>query len=143
MKKTLLFSWLLLGAAPWVAVVAHAQTYTLTCQVHGEISDGNSMKLKPAKITAGIQTIGNNIFIKVQGPEVYQMFVSSLSTEQMASKNMTSDDSMWVHTRKKSNNYESDIKIAREPVSITAYNDIDFKGHKARVTLEGPCQLPK
>jgi hypothetical protein len=79
----------------------------------------------------------------VQGPEVYQMFVSSLSTEQMASKNMTSDDSMWVHTRKKSNNYESDIKIAREPVSITAYNDIDFKGHKARVSLEGPCQLPK
>lgn len=125
-----------------LSLVAQAQTFTLTCHVQGEISDANGMKLKPAKITAGIQTIGNNIFIKVQGPEVYQMFASSLSTEQVVSKNMTSDDSMWVHSRKKSNNYESDIKIAREPVAITAFNDIDFKGHKVRVSLEGPCQLP-
>ena len=47
-------------------------------------------KIPPEKIEVEIQSMGKNIFLKVNGSKLYQVQASSLTTDDFAGKNLTS-----------------------------------------------------
>lgn len=131
---------ILLTAAP---LLAQAETFTMTCQAEASVAGMGGKKFSPAKISAGVQLIGDNLFIRLEGPDVYQIFASSLSSEKAVGKNLTTGKSIGVRTHKKDTDFESEIRIDRASVSLSAFHDMDYQGKKVRINIEGPCQLPK
>jgi hypothetical protein len=49
---------------------------------------------------------------------------------------------MGVTRKNKTTGWESEIRIERETVMLTAFNDMDYRGKTVRVLLSGPCIRP-
>ena len=119
-----------------------AQTFKIACELEGIIPALEDRKLKPEKVVVEIQTMGKNLFMKVFGSNFYTVRASSLTTEEFVGKNLTSEKLMGVTRKNKTTGFESDIRIERETVMMTAFNDMDYRGKTVRVLLSGPCVRP-
>ena len=119
-----------------------AQTFKIACELEGIIPALEDRKLKPEKVVVEIQTMGKNIFMKVVGSNFYTVQASSLTTEEFVGKNLTSEKLMGVTRKHKATGFESEVRIERETVMMTAFNDVDYRGKTVRVLLSGPCVRP-
>ena len=119
-----------------------AQTFKIACELEGIIPALEDRKLKPEKVVVEIQTMGKNLFMKVVGTNFYTVQASSLTTEEFIGKNLTSEKLMGVTRKHKATGFESEVRIERETVMMTAFNDVDYRGKTVRVLLSGPCVRP-
>jgi len=119
-----------------------AQTFKIACELEGIIPALEDRKLKPEKVVVEIQTMGKNLFMKVVGTNFYTVQASSLTTEEFIGKNLTSEKLMGVTRKHKATGFESEVRIERETVMMTAFNDMDYRGKTVRVLLSGPCIRP-
>lgn len=119
-----------------------AQTFKIACELEGIIPALEDRKLKPEKVVVEIQTMGKNLFMKAVGSNLYTVQASSLTTEEFVGKNLTSEKLMGVTRKHKATGFESEIRIERETVMMTAFNDMDYRGKTVRVLLSGPCVRP-
>ena len=119
-----------------------AQTFKIACELEGIIPALEDRKLKPEKVVVEIQTMGKNLFMKVVGSNFYTVQASSLITEEFVGKNLTSEKLMGVTRKHKATGFESEVRIERETVMMTAFNDMDYRGKTVRVLLSGPCVRP-
>ena len=125
------------------AVPAMAQTFKMPCEVEGVIPALDDLKIKPEKATMEIQTMGKNIFLRLNGSKNYFVTVSSLSTDEFMGRNLTTGKEMGAWRKFIANSYESEIRIARESVVLTAFHDVLYQGKLTRIYIEGPCTLPR
>ena len=119
-----------------------AQTFKIACELEGIIPALEDRKLKPEKVVVEIQTMGKNLFMKVVGTNFYTVQASSLTTEEFVGKNLTPEKLMGVTRKHKTTGFESEVRIERETVMMTAFNDMDYRGKTVRVLLSGPCVRP-
>jgi hypothetical protein len=127
----------------WFSVLgAFAQTFKMPCQVEGVIPALEDRKLAPEKVEVEIQSMGKNIFLKVNGSRLYQVQASSLVTDDFAGKNLTSAKQLGAQRKHQLSGLMSEIRIERETVMLYAYNDIVYRGKTVRLMFEGPCTLP-
>ena len=119
-----------------------ALSFKMSCELEGVIPALEDRKLKPEKVVLEIQTMGKNLFMKVVGSNLYTVQASSLTTEEFAGTNLTSQKQMGVTRKNKTTGFESEIRIERESVTMTAFNDMDYRGKTVRVLLSGHCIRP-
>jgi len=127
------------------SVLSHpvwAQTFKMSCELEGVIPALDDRKIKPEQVVVEIQTMGQNLFMKVVGSKLYSVQASSLTTEEFVGKNLTSQKLMGVTRKNKTTGFESEIRIERETVMMTAFNDVEYRGKSVRVLLSGPCIRP-
>ena len=122
---------------------AFAQTFKMPCEVEGVIPAMDDLKLKPQKVVIEIQSLGNNIFFKMNGPEPYVLITNSLTTEEFNGKNLTTAKEMGAFRKHKVTGAESEIRIAQATVVVTAFTDTTYLGKKVRINITGPCSAPR
>ena len=133
------------AAVLWSSVLIQpvwSQTFKMSCELEGVIPALEDRKIKPEQVVVEIQTMGHNLFMKIVGPKLYTVQASSLTTEEFVGKNLTSQKLMGVTRKNKTTGFESEIRIERESVTMTAFNDMDYRGKTVRVLLSGPCVRP-
>ena len=122
---------------------AFAQTFKMPCEVEGVIPAMDDLKLKPQKVVIEIQSLGNNMFFKMNGPEPYVLITNSLTTEEFNGKNLTTAKEMGAFRKHKATGAESEIRIAQATVVVTAFTDTTYLGKKVRINITGPCSAPR
>jgi hypothetical protein len=122
---------------------AFAQTFKMPCEVEGVIPAMDDLKIKPQKVVIEIQSMGKNIFLKMNGPEPYLLIANSLATEEFTGKNLTTAKEMGAFRKHKVTGAESEIRIEQATVVVTAYHDTTYMGKKVRVNITGPCSVPR
>jgi hypothetical protein len=136
----------LAGLTVWgclCATAVMAQTFKMPCEVEGVIPALDDLKIKPEKATMEIQTMGKNIFLKLNGPGLYQVQVSSLTAEDFVGKNLTTAKEMGAYRKNKLTGVESEIRIEQATVLLSAYTDTVYQGKKVRLNITGPCTVPR
>jgi hypothetical protein len=126
-----------------LAAPAFAQTFKMPCEVEATIPLMEDVKIKPQKVVIEIQSMGKNIFLKMNGPEPYLLMANSLATEEYTGKNLTTAKEMGAFRKHKVTGAESEIRIEQATVVVTAYNDITYMGKKVRINITGPCSVPR
>ncbi len=116
--------------------------YTLTCDAQGSFPEMEKILVKPATVEVNIESIGNHLYIKIEGPKLYGMFVNTLTTEEFKGQDLTSKTSIWVKRKSLASQEETEIKITRQPVTLFATKDIQRYGKNLKFVVTGPCQLP-
>ena len=119
-----------------------ALAYTLTCDVQGSFPELEKISIEPATIKVEITSIGDHLYIKIDGPKLYTFFVNTLKTPEFEGMDLTSKTSLWVKRKNMKTMEESEVKINREPVNIKAIKDVQRYGKKLKFFVTGPCQLP-
>lgn len=119
-----------------------AWSYTLTCEVQGSFPELEKMIVQPATVTIDISSIGNHLYIKMDGPKLYNMFVNTLISPEFEGTDLTSDTSIWVRRRNLQTKEEAEIKIRRQPVFVQAFKDVKRYGKEMKFLVSGPCKLP-
>ncbi|WP_310611111.1 hypothetical protein [Limnohabitans sp.] len=125
------------------APIAFAQTFKMPCEVEATIPAMEDVKIKPQKVVIEIQSMGKNIFLKMNGPEPYLVIANSLATEEFTGKNLTTPKEMGAFRKHKVTGAESEIRIEQATVIVTAYTDTTYMGKKVRVQITGPCGMPR
>lgn len=120
-----------------------AQTFKMPCEVEATIPAMEDVKIKPQKVVIEIQSMGKNIFLKMNGPEPYLLIANSLATEDYVGKNLTTAKEMGAFRKHKVTGAETEIRIEQATVVVSAYNDITYMGKKVRVQITGPCTVPR
>ena len=126
-----------------LATPAFAQTFKMPCLVEATIPLMEDVKIKPEKVVIEIQSLGKNIFLKMNGPEPYLLIANSLATEEFMGKNLTTAKEMGAFRKHKVTGAESEIRIDQATVVVTAYHDTTYMGKKVRMTITGPCSVPR
>lgn len=122
---------------------AYAQTFKMPCEVEATIPAMEEVKIKPQKVVIEIQSMGKNIFLKMNGPEPFVMIANSLATEEFTGKNLTTAKEMGAFRKHKVTGAESEIRIDQATANVTAFNDINYMGKKVRINITGPCSVPR
>lgn len=125
------------------AAPAMAQTFKMPCEVEGVIPAMEDLKLKPQKVVIEIQSMGKNMFFKMNGPEPFLLVVNSLATEEFTGKNLTTTKEMGAFRKHKVTGAESEIRIDQATVVVTAFTDTTYQGKKVRINITGPCSVPR
>ncbi len=128
--------------AMFVAPV-HAQTFKMPCEVEATIPAMEEVKIKPQKVVIEIQSMGKNIFLKMNGPEPFLIIANSLATEEFTGKNLTTAKEMGAFRKHKVTGAETEIRIEQATVNVTAFSDISYMGKKVRINITGPCSVPR
>ena len=128
-----------LGAA--MCGSAWAQTFKMPCEVQGSIPALKDRKLDAAKVVVEIQSLGKNIFLKINGPTLYQVQINSLATEEFDGKNLTTAKEMGAYKKHRKTGAESEIRLERQPIVLHAYHDVDYQGKMTRVHVDGLCTV--
>jgi hypothetical protein len=126
-----------------LATPAFAQTFKMPCEVEASIPAMEDVKIKPQKVVIEIQSLGKNIFLKMNGPEPYLLIANSLATEEFTGKNLTTAKEMGAFRKHKVTGAESEIRIDQATVVVTAYHDTTYMGKKVRMNITGPCSVPR
>jgi hypothetical protein len=126
-----------------LATPAFAQTFKMPCLVEATIPLMEDVKIKPEKVVIEIQSLGKNIFLKMNGPEPYLLVANSLATEEFTGKNLTTAKEMGAFRKHKVTGAESEIRIDQATVVVTAYHDTTYMGKKVRMNITGPCSVPR
>lgn len=142
MKFTRFLQFLLLGLG-FCSPVVFAQTFKMPCEVEATIPAQEDVKIKPQKVVIEIQSMGKNIFLKMNGPEPYLLIANSLATEEFTGKNLTTAKEMGAFRKHKVTGAESEIRIEQATVNVSAYHDTTYMGKKVRVNITGPCSVPR
>jgi len=121
----------------------HAQTFKMPCEVEASIPTQEDVQFKPQKVVIEIQSMGKNIFLKMNGPEPYALIANSLATEEFTGKNLTTAKEMGAFRKHKVTGAESEIRIEQATVIVTAFTDTTYMGKKVRVHITGPCGMPR
>ena len=116
--------------------------YTVTCEAQGSFPEMEKIIVKPATVEVNIESIGNHLYIKIEGPKLYGMFVNTLITEEFKGQDLTSQTSIWVKRKHIASQEEAEIKITRQPVTLYAMKDVYRYGKNLKFLVTGPCQLP-
>jgi len=116
--------------------------YTLTCDAQGSFPDMEKIIVKPATVEVNIESIGNHLYIKIEGPKLYATFVNTLITEEFKGQDLTSKTSIWVKRKHIASQDETEIKITRQPVTLYASKDVQRYGKNLKFLVTGACQLP-
>ena len=116
--------------------------YTVTCEAQGSFPEMEKIIVKPATVEVNIESIGNHLYIKIEGPKLYGMFVNTLITEEFKGQDLTSKTSIWVKRKHVASQDETEIKITRQPVTLYAMKDVQRYGKNLKFLVTGPCQLP-
>jgi hypothetical protein len=132
-----------LCAVALLGTPAFAQTFKMPCEVEGVIPAMDDLKFKPQKVVIEIQSMGKNIFLKMNGPEPYVLVANSLATEEFTGKNLTTPREMGAFRKHKVTGAESEIRIEQATVIVTAFTDTTYMGKKVRVNITGPCGMPR
>jgi hypothetical protein len=132
-----------LCAVALLCTSAFAQTFKMPCEVEATIPAMEDMKIKPQKVVIEIQSMGKNIFLKMNGPEPYALIANSLATEEFTGKNLTTAKEMGAFRKHKVTGAESEIRIEQATVIVTAFTDTTYMGKKVRVNITGPCGMPR
>jgi hypothetical protein len=119
-----------------------AFAYTLTCDVQGSFPEMDKITVESAQVKVDITSIGDHLYIRIDGPKLYNFFVNTLRTAEFEGTDLTSKTSMWVKRKNLQTMEESEIKINREPVNIKAIKDVQRYGKKLKFFVTGACQLP-
>ena len=119
-----------------------AKAYTLTCDVQGSFPEMDKITIEPATVKVDITSIGDHLYIRMDGPKLYTFFVNTLKTPEFEGMDLTSKTSMWVKRKNMQTLEESEVKINREPVNIKAIKDVQRYGKRLKFYVTGPCQLP-
>jgi hypothetical protein len=98
--------------------------------------------VKPATVEVNIESIGNHLYIKIEGPKLYASFVNTLITEEFKGQDLTSKTSIWVKRTHIASQDETEIKITRQPVTLYASKDVQRYGKNLKFLVTGACQLP-
>jgi hypothetical protein len=122
--------------------LSSAWSYTLTCDVQGNFPELDKIIVQPATVTIDISSIGNHLYIKMDGPKLYNMFVNTLTSPEFEGADLTSDASIWVKRRNLQTKEETEIKIRRQPVFVQAVKDVKRYGKDMKFLVSGPCKLP-
>ena len=130
-------------AVAGLAAPAWAQTFKMPCEVEASIPAQEDVKIKPQKVVIEIQSMGKNIFLKMNGPEPYVLVANSLATEEFTGKNLTTAKEMGAFRKHKVTGAESEIRIEQATVIVTAFTDTTYMGKKVRVHITGPCGMPR
>ena len=125
------------------ATPVFAQTFKMPCEVEATIPAMEDVKIKPQKVVIEIQSLGKNIFLKMNGPEPYLLIANSLATEEYTGKNLTTAKEMGAFRKHKVTGAESEIRIDQASVVVTAYHDTTYMGKKVRMNITGPCSVPR
>lgn len=133
----------MLLAVAWLAPPAFAQTFKMPCEVEASIPAQEDVKIKPQKVVIEIQSLGKNIFLKMNGPEPYVLIANSLATEEYTGKNLTTAKEMGAFRKHKVTGAESEIRIEQATVVVTAFTDTTYLGKKVRIHITGPCGMPR
>jgi hypothetical protein len=120
-----------------------AQTFKMPCEAEATIPEMEEVKIKPQKVVIEIQSMGKNIFLKMNGPEPYLLIANSLATEEFTGKNLTTAKEMGAFRKHKVTGAESEIRIEQATILVTAYHDTTYMGKKVRVNITGPCSVPR
>ena len=134
--------WLRLAAAFAALASVSAWGYTVTCEAQGSFPEMEKIIVKPATVEVNIESIGNHLYIKIEGPKLYGMFVNTLITEEFKGQDLTSKTSIWVKRTHIASQEEAEIKITRQPVTLYAMKDVYRYGKNLKFLVTGPCQLP-
>jgi hypothetical protein len=126
-----------------LATPAFAQTFKMPCEVEASIPAMEDVKIKPQKVVIEIQSLGKNIFLKMNGPEPYLLIANSLATEEFTGKNLTTAKEMGAFRKHRVTGAESEIRIEQATVVVTAYHDTTYMGKKVRMNITGPCSVPR
>jgi hypothetical protein len=116
--------------------------YTLTCDVQGSFPEMDKISIEPASVKVEITSIGDHLYIRMDGPKLYTFFVNTLRTPEFEGMDLTSKTSLWVKRKNLQTMEESEVKINREPVNIKAIKIVQRYGKKLKFFVTGPCQLP-
>jgi hypothetical protein len=116
--------------------------YTLTCDAQGSFPEMEKIIVKPATVEVNIESIGNHLYIKIEGPKLYATFVNTLITEEFKGQDLTSKTSIWVKRKHIASQDETEIKITRQPVTLYASKDVQRYGKNLKFLVTGACQLP-
>lgn len=125
------------------ATPAFAQTFKMPCEVEATIPLMEEVKIKPQKVVIEIQSMGKNIFLKMNGPEPYLLLANSLATEEFTGKNLTTAKEMGAFRKHRVTGDESEIRIEQATVIVSAYHDTTYMGKKVRINITGPCTVPR
>lgn len=128
--------------AACICISQPAFGYTLTCDLQGSFPEMDKITIEPASVKVDITSIGDHLYIRIDGPKLYNFFVNTLRTPEFEGTDLTSKTSMWVKRKNLQTLEESEIKINREPVNIKAIKDVQRYGKKLKFFVTGPCQLP-
>jgi hypothetical protein len=132
----------LLIVISWWVLISSAWGYTLACQVQGNFPELEKISIEPATVSVEITTIGDHLYIRMDGPKLYAFFVNTLRTPEYEGFDLTSKTSLWVKRKNLQTQEESEVKINREPVHIKAIKDVQRYGKRLKFFVSGPCQLP-
>lgn len=116
--------------------------YTLTCEAQGSFPEMEKIIVKPATVEVKIESIGNHLYIKIEGPKLYATFVNTLITAEYKGQDLTSKTSIWAKRTHIASQQETDIKITRQPVTLFASKDVQRYGKSLKFLVTGPCRLP-
>jgi hypothetical protein len=119
-----------------------AWAYTLTCDVQGGFPEMDKITIEPASVKVEITSIGDHLYIRMDGPKLYTFFVNTLRTPEFEGMDLSSKTSLWVKRKNLQTMEESEVKINREPVNIKAIKVVQRYGKKLKFFVTGPCQLP-
>ncbi len=126
-----------------ISTMVPSWAYTLTCDVQGKFPEMDKIVLEPAIVTIDITSIGNHLYIKMDGPKLYNMFANTIISPEFEGQDLTSDTSIWVRRKNVQTKEETEIKITRQPVTVKAMKDVKRYGKDMKLLVSGPCQLPK
>jgi hypothetical protein len=126
-----------------ISTMVPSWAYTLTCDVQGKFPELDKIVLEPAIVTIDITSIGNHLYIKMDGPKLYNMFANTIISPEFEGQDLTSDTSIWVRRKNVQTKEETEIKITRQPVTVKAMKDVKRYGKDMKLLVSGPCQLPK
>ena len=127
---------LLLG----LPATAQAEIFTMRCTIEGSFPALEDKKVPAAEVSIEIQSIGNNLYFKVQGAKPYEMFINTLTTDQFVGKNLTNPSSMGIQQKTVANGEVRELRFARANMALSGYADVPYQRKTQRMNLQGQCK---
>ena len=134
---TALLSLTLLLGLPRIAL---AEIFTMRCNIEGSFPGLEDKKVPAAEVSIEIQSIGNNLYFKVQGAKPYEMFINTLTTDQFVGKNLTNAAFMGIQQKTVANGEMRELRLARSNMALSGYADILYQRKTQRMNLQGQCK---
>ena len=119
---------------------ATAEIFNVRCSIEGSLPALEDKKFPAAEVSIEIQSIGNNLYFKMQGAKPYEMFINTLTTDQFVGKNLTNPSSMGIQQKTVANGELRELRIARANMALSGYADITHQRKTQRMNLQGQCK---
>ena len=119
---------------------AFAEIFNVRCSIEGSLPALEDKKFPAAEVSIEIQSIGNNLYFKMQGAKPYEMFINTLTTDQFVGKNLTNAAFMGIQQKTVANGEMRELRLARSNMALSGYADILYQRKTQRMNLQGQCK---